>query len=127
MTRTELNKFTRALEAKQAELTQALRKRDHILIEKSPDALDEVQNAAGRELAIRSLHGGFKLLREVQAALSRVEDGTYGLCQHCQDDISPKRLTAVPWVTYCIRCQETTDRSQEAGYEAFDGLLASVS
>lgn len=127
MTKTEMNKFVRALEAKQAELTQALRNRDGILIEKSPDALDEVQNAGERELAMRSLYGEFKLLRKVRAALSRVDDGIYGVCQHCEEDISPKRLGVVPWVPYCIRCQEIADRNQEAGDETFDPRLVSVS
>jgi len=127
MTNTEMNKFRRTLEAKQAELSQALRNRDGILIEKSPDALDEVQNATERELAIRNLHGEFTLLRKVRAALGRVDEKTYGICQHCEEDISPKRLSAVPWVPYCIRCQENADRNQEAGDEAFDELLVGVS
>ncbi len=55
MTKTELNKFKEVLENKQAELAQVLRNREGIAIEKSPDALDEVQNAAERELAIRNL------------------------------------------------------------------------
>src|SRR5271166_5727333 len=127
MTKAEMNKFARALEAKKAELTQALRNRDGLLIEKSPDALDEVQNATERELSIRSLYGEFKLLRKVRAALSRVDEGIYGVCQQCEEDISPKRLSAVPWVPYRIRCQEIADRNQEAGDETFDLRLVSVS
>jgi len=127
MTKIELKKFATALEAKQADLTQALRNRDGILIEKSADALDEVQNATERELVIRNLHGEFTLLRKVRAALGRVDEKTYGICQHYEEDISPKRLNAVPWVPYCIRCQENADRNQEAGDEAFDELLVGVS
>ena len=124
MTKTEMKKFVRALEAHQAELSRGLRNRDSILIEKSPDALDEVQNATERELAIRNLHEDFKLLCKVQSALSRVGEGTYGICQQCEDEISPKRLNAVPWELYCIRCQEITDGNLEAGHPTFDGLLA---
>jgi DnaK suppressor protein len=127
MTKTEMNKFARALEAKQAELTQTLRNRDGILIEKSPDALDEVQNATEREMSIRGLHSEFKLIRKVRSALSRVDEGTYGVCQQCEEDISPKRLNAVPWVPYCIRCQEIADRNQDVGDETFDQRLVSVS
>jgi len=50
MNRTELEKYKRVLEAKAAELSAGLRKRDDIAIEKSPDALDEVQLAGEREL-----------------------------------------------------------------------------
>jgi len=47
------------------------------------------------------------LLREVEEALARVKEGTYGVCQECQEPISPKRLQALPWARFCVRCQET--------------------
>lgn len=126
MTKTELNKFKAILEAKQAELGHALRDRDGIAIEKSPDALDEVQHATERELAIRNLDRESNLLRNVRAALHRINDGTFGVCLHCEEDISPKRLAAVPWTPYCIQCQEQADRNQEEGNEAFDDLLVNA-
>jgi DnaK suppressor protein len=126
MTKTELNKYREILEVKQAELAQVLRNRDAITIEKSPDALDEVQNAAERELAIRNLDRESNLLRNVRAALHRMNDGMYGICLHCEEDISPKRLNAVPWAPYCIACQETADRNQEEGIESLDDLLVNA-
>jgi DnaK suppressor protein len=126
MTKTELNKFKAILETKQAELSQALRDRDGIAIEKSPDALDEVQHATERELAIRNLDRESNLLRNVRAALRRINEGTFGVCLHCEEDISPKRLAAVPWTPYCIQCQEQADRNQEEGNEAFDDLLVNA-
>ena len=55
MTKNELNKYKTLLEAKQAELAGGLRNREGIAIEKTADALDEVQLAGERELAIRNL------------------------------------------------------------------------
>ncbi len=46
------------------------------------------------------------LLREVEEAMSRVKEGTYGICQECEEPISPKRLQALPWAKFCVRCQE---------------------
>jgi len=46
------------------------------------------------------------LLRQVEDALGRIEEGTYGTCDECAQAISPKRLEAVPWALYCISCQE---------------------
>ena len=123
MTKTELNKFKEVLENKQAELAQVLRNREGIAIEKSPDALDEVQNAAERELAIRNLDRESNMLRNVRAALHRIDEGTFGVCAHCEEDISLKRLNAVPWAAYCIQCQETADRNQEEGTDSLDDLL----
>jgi len=126
MTKTEINKYREILEAKQAELAQVLRNRDGITIEKSPDALDEVQNAAERELAIRNLDRESNLLRNVRAALHRIDEGMFGVCLHCEEDISPKRLNAVPWAPYCIACQEIADRNQEEGIESLDDLLVNA-
>src|SRR5262252_4850875 len=125
MTKTELNKFKNTLEAKQAELEQFVSNREGIAIEKSPDALDEVQHAAERELAIRNLDRESNLLRNVRGALRRIQDGSFGVCLHCEEDISPKRLAAVPWTPFCIQCQEISDRAQAgSGDESFDELVA---
>ena len=112
MTKAELEKFKNILEAKQEELSGSLRNRDEIAIEKAPDALDEVQLAGERELAIRTLDRDSNMLRQIRRALARVANGSFGVCQHCEEDISPKRMNAVPWAAFCIRCQEQVDRHE---------------
>ena len=128
MTQTELNKYKAMLETKQAELANGLRNREDIAIEKTPDALDEVQLAGERELAIRNLDRESSLLRNVRGALARIADGSYGVCLHCEEDIKAKRLDAVPWTKYCIRCQEAADRHEFEGEngESMDELLANA-
>ena len=126
MTKTDTAKYRTILEERQAELAGVLRNRDAITIEKSPDALDEVQNAAERELAIRNLDRESNLLRNVRAALRRIDDGTFGVCVHCEEEISIKRVNAVPWTPYCISCQEQADRAQEEGSESLEELLVSA-
>jgi len=127
MTKTELSKFKKILETKRDELEQIVRKRDAIAIEKSADALDEVQHAAERELAIRNLDRESQLLRSVRAALQRIDEGSFGICLHCEEEISPKRLAAVPWTSLCIQCQEQADRNREQGNdEMMDDLLVSA-
>jgi len=126
MNQTDLEKYKKALEAKQAELSLGLRHREDIAIEKASDAIDEVQLAGERELAIRNLDRESSLLRQVRSALDRIADGSYGVCMHCEEEIKPKRLDAVPWTKYCIRCQEAADRQDfeiESG-DSMDQLLA---
>jgi len=123
MTKIDLNKYRNVLQAEQTELVHMLRNRDGIAIEKCPDSLDEVQYATERELAIRSLDRDSNLLRNVRAALGRIEEGSFGVCLHCEEDISPKRLAAVPFTAFCIVCQEIADRNQYDGAEAPDELL----
>ena len=124
MNKTELDKYKKILEAKRDELAKGLRNREDIAIEKTPDALDEVQLAGERELAIRNLDRESNLLRNVKLALARIADGSYGTCMHCDEEIKPKRLEAVPWTPYCIRCQEAADRHEFEPAESLQELLA---
>ena len=48
----------------------------------------------------------------MKGALVRIADGSYGVCMHCEEDIKIKRLDAVPWTKYCIKCQEAADRHE---------------
>jgi DnaK suppressor protein len=126
MTELDLNKIKKILQNKQDELERIVRNRDAITIEKSADALDEVQHASERELAIRNLDRESNLLRNVRAALRRIDDGTFGICMHCEEEISPKRIAAVPWAPYCIQCQEQADRHREESNDMFDELLVNA-
>ncbi len=126
MTKTELSTYKKILEIKQDELERVVRNRDAIAIEKSADALDEVQHASERELAIRNLDRESNLLRNVRSALRRINDGSFGVCLHCEEDISPKRISAVPWAPFCIQCQEQADRNQANGEEMFEELLVNA-
>ena len=126
MTKTEMNKFKKILENKQDELERIVRNRDAITIEKSADALDEVQHASERELAIRNLDRESNLLRNVRLALRRIDDESFGICLHCEEEISPKRLAAVPWAPFCIQCQEQADRNQEQGNDMLEDILVNA-
>jgi DnaK suppressor protein len=123
MTTSELSKYKNLLEAKQTDLTHLVRNREGIVIKTSPDALDEVQHATEREMAIGNLVRDSNLLRNVRRALRDIEEGSFGVCLHCEEDISPKRLAAVPWTSFCIQCQEIADRSQGDSADNLDELL----
>jgi len=45
------------------------------------------------------------LLVEVQQALARIENGTYGICTNCGQPIPEKRLEAIPWASLCVTCE----------------------
>ena len=113
MTKTELNRFEAILNAQTIELEQLIRHRDGIRVERSADQLEEIQQASERALAVCHLDRHFRHLRNVRAALRRTQEGSFGICQECDDAIAPKRLVAVPWAQFCIRCQEAVDRGLE--------------
>ena len=65
-------------------------------------------------------------MRNVRAALNRVNDGSFGVCLHCEEDISPKHLAAVPRARFCILWQDLADRSQYEGASNLDDLLVNA-
>jgi RNA polymerase-binding transcription factor len=113
MTKNELNRFRGILTVKVAELERLTRHREGIKVERSADQLEEVQAASERALAVCNLDREFNQLRNAHAALRRIEEGSFGRCHECDEDIHPKRLAAVPWATYCVRCQEALDSNLE--------------
>jgi DnaK suppressor protein len=117
------NGLQETLERKQAELVGGLRRRDGIAIEKSADQMDEIQYASERELALRNVDRDSTLLRQVKAALLRIQADNFGICLDCEETISPKRLTAVPWATRCVQCQETADRGNREPQDESENLV----
>lgn len=109
MQRTELVKYKAMLEAQQAERKRGLPKRSSITFEKAPDVLDEAQLTGERELVVRNWHHGSDLLGDIKNALVRITRGAYGICLSCEEEINPKRLDAVPWAAYCVRCQASEE------------------
>lgn len=108
MNKQEIKKI---LLAKQKELGSLQVKREDIAIQKNAEVLDEIQQNAERTLALESLTRNWETASLVSEALQRTEDGTYGTCAECDEPVSEKRLAAIPWAKYCIRCQELADKS----------------
>src|SRR6188474_3489808 len=63
-----------------------------------------------RDLALRDKNAG--QLEAVEAALARLDDGTYGACIDCGRPVAPGRLEAIPWAARCIECQGRHDRER---------------
>jgi DnaK suppressor protein len=51
-----------------------------------------------------------RLLQAIDAALARIDAGTYGFCVNCGAPIAPERLEAMPWTTLCIECKRKEER-----------------
>ncbi len=80
-----------------------------IHVQQVADPLDMTQQAAERDVAVQMLDRGSKQVRRVRSAIDRIDDGSYGLCLECEEEIAPKRLKAIPWAELCIHCQERAD------------------
>ncbi len=95
--------------------------REDIRVEQLPDAFDQVQSIAERELAITQLDQLSHVAVEIKAALKRIDKGTYGVCEECEEPIAPRRLDAVPFARLCVVCQqelETQERAEDSAWDA---------
>lgn len=126
MTKLEQEHFKRLLIPTLEKMEQRFRKRDEIAIENAPDDIDRVQGAVDRELAISQLESSFSRIQSVKLALERIEDGSYGTCLECEQEISPKRLKAVPWASCCVQCQEIADGERAELEREASGILTNL-
>ena len=106
----ELDGFRKILKTRQAELSNGRSNREALAIETSADELDRIQQAQERDYAMGAIDRDSLRLREIRAALERIEDGSFGICLNCEEEIAAKRLAAVPWTSLCIICQEAAER-----------------
>ena len=115
MNSSELKNYKEILENDKSNLEAALRSHEGIEIEKNSDPIDAVQAAADREVTISEFDGKTNRLKNVRTALRRLNDGSFGTCMDCDEEISPKRLKAIPHAIRCISCQEAVDTKLRAG------------
>src|SRR5690242_2099573 len=99
------------LKTRARDLARALAERNQIAIERAADVFDASLLATERESSAWTLEQDFRLLRQVETALDRLREGTFGICEGCQEEIAPKRLQAIPWATRCVPCQERVECS----------------
>lgn len=109
MTTKAVGKLEKTIRANVIELSRTASRRDQIVIEKSADHLETIFGTEQRDLAVRNLELNSIKLKESNAALARIANGTYGICLECEEPISAKRLAALPTAALCIRCQEAAD------------------
>lgn len=76
------------------------------------DGRDEAANDALRDVDVAELERRSTQLAEVEAALQRVEDGTFGVCLSCGEAIDNQRLHAAPQSARCISCQSAAERGR---------------
>jgi len=111
MMKTDLSMAREILEAHLKAASSSHRFGDSIRIQQVADPLDMTQEAAQRDVAVQLLDRESALARRVRSAIGRTDDGSYGICLDCEEEIAPKRLKAIPWAELCIRCQEKADDS----------------
>src|SRR5579864_2848123 len=109
MEQRDIQRLRQTLERQRHESRQFLRSVDH---EAQSLGGDSVQDSADRSVISLSKESLFErssqrrtVLRLIEAALRRIANGSFGICIGCGDDIQVRRLEALPWTQFCLRCQ----------------------
>lgn len=115
----QLEKFKSLLgEKRRRLLEQAHETLENEMVLSADDRFDEVDQASSEYMQAFSfrLRGRERhLLNKIELALRKIDDGTYGVCEECEEPISTKRLEARPEAPLCIQCKEAQEK-EEAVY-----------
>ena len=84
----------------------------------SQDPADKASNSYTKELLFSQSTNERHTLKLIEEALDRLAEGTFGECINCGEEITPKRLDAIPWAPHCIRCQELQEQGLLAEKDA---------
>ncbi len=109
MTKKQTDKIRKQLEEKLAELSGPSSMRAELITERSNDPMDQMQSRQDLDLTVHTIDSTWKTRKAVELALKLLNNGEYGTCRECEQEINPKRLEAIPWTTLCVACQQTQD------------------
>jgi DnaK suppressor protein len=104
----KLEQLKNKLMQKKLSLTDMVIRTEGYVREKEPaiqDVADMAVESYTKEFMFGKSSGDRAILKMIHEALGRIEDKSYGVCVHCDEPIQPKRLEAVPWALYCLKCQ----------------------
>jgi DnaK suppressor protein len=114
----DLKRFKTMLEESKRQLLASARK---TLSEESsfdtnelPDEIDQASSEYQQSMIFRLRDREKFLLAKIEKALARIESGTFGICERCEEEISLKRLEARPVTTLCIRCKEEQEQTEKS-------------
>jgi DnaK suppressor protein len=119
LTKEEVEFFKKKLEDLKRQLSQTLRDVSEDVKSEEPKGYsqhqaDEGTDDFGRTISIGLTSNEMDMLKQVNRALEKIDDGTYGVCDLTGDDIPKKRLEAVPYATMTVQAQEKWEKGQFA-------------
>ena len=112
----QLDYFKKLLDGKLAELLDEANKTVSGMSdmkENMPDPADRATLESDRNFTLRIRDRERKLIGKIKDALERIDNGTYGICDSCEEEIGEKRLKARPVTTLCIDCKKRQEDEEK--------------
>ena len=117
LTKKELEKFKQKLSTYRDEVATRIRDRASTArvedFNELTEEIDQAAHASEEAFNMRLLDKEVKLLREIEAALRKFDDGTYGICEGTGEPIERRRLEARPWTRYSVSYKEQLERDKK--------------
>ncbi|MGV3624860.1 MAG: conjugal transfer protein TraR [Archangium gephyra] len=114
----DLKRFKKSLEDSRKAILENARKtmeeESNFDTDDLPDEIDQASSEYAQSMAFRLRDREKFLLKKIEKALQRIEDGSFGMCERCEEPISMKRLEARPVTTLCIRCKEEQEKKEKS-------------
>lgn len=79
-----------------------------------PDEVDLASSESEQSMSLRLRDRERVLLKKIEKVLKKIDDGTYGVCESCGEEIGLKRLEARPVTDLCIRCKEEQEKMERS-------------
>ncbi len=118
MQKKQLEEFRELLNQRLAELQDEAQTTVTDLIEGDenfPDPTDRATAESDRNFMLRIRDRERKLIMKIREAIGRIDDGSFGYCEHCGEPIGVKRLRARPVTTLCIDCKTEMESIEKSG------------
>lgn len=112
----EIQRIHKILESLREEALRSLRRlTNETRSEGSTDeSLEDPCTSLSLEDLFQETHRKRVMVRMIEAAMARIQQGIFGICVSCGEEIRRQRLEAVPWSKYCLRCQEAIEKGGQA-------------
>lgn len=118
MRKREREKYLKLLESRrQTLLARSARTADEgreVVPEGGEDYVDDAVTHYTREFLLSLSDLERRQVMQVEDAIVRIREGSYGECMMCGDEIEVRRLEAIPWARYCVSCQELAEKEEMA-------------
>jgi DnaK suppressor protein len=114
----DLKRFKKTLEDSRQAILENARKtmevESNFDTDDLPDEIDQASSEYAQSMVFRLRDREKFLLKKIEKALARIEEGSFGMCERCEEPISSKRLEARPVTTLCIRCKEEQEKKESS-------------
>ena len=116
MNKTQLKKFKTDLTVKRDDILKKAKQtlEEDMTLDSAdlPDEMDLASSEYHQSFTLRLRSREKSLLGKIEKAISRIDDGTFGICESCEEEIPVARMEARPETTHCIRCKEDQEREE---------------